>query len=46
MFTGLLSNQGKKKYKLVFHAGSIKRKVLKYGTPKPSLGGLGVRALI
>ena len=35
-FTGLLSNQGKK-YKLLFHNGSFKKKVLKYGTPKPSL---------
>ena len=25
-----------KKYKLVFHNGSFKKKVLKYGTPKPS----------
>ena len=25
-----------KKYKLVFHNGSLKKKVLKYGTPKPS----------
>ena len=32
---GLLSNQGEKKYKLVFHNGSFKKKVLKYGTPKP-----------
>ena len=23
-------------YKLLFHKGSIKKKVLKYGTPKPS----------
>ena len=32
---GLLSNQGEKLYKLFFHNGSIKKKVLKYGTPKP-----------
>ena len=31
---GLLSNQAKK-YKLVFHNGSFKKKALKYGTPKP-----------
>ena len=36
-FTGLLSNQGAKKYKLLFHKGSFKKKILKYGTPKPSL---------
>ena len=34
--TGHLSTQGEKKYKLVFHKGSFKKKVLKYGTPKPS----------
>ena len=38
-FSGLLSNQGKK-YKELFHKGSFKKKVLKYGTPKPSLYGL------
>ena len=32
---GLLSNQGEKKYKLLFHKGSFKKKVLKHGTPKP-----------
>ena len=26
---------GRKKYKLLFHHGSFKKKVLKYGTPKP-----------
>ena len=26
------------KYKLVFHKGSFKKKVLKYGTPKPRSG--------
>ena len=32
---GLLSNQGEKRHKLVFHNGSFKKqKVLKYGTPK------------
>ena len=36
-FSGLLSNQ-EKKYKLLFHNGSFKKEVLKYGTPKPSLG--------
>ena len=35
--TGLLSNQGEKRCKLLFHKGSFKTKVLKYGTPKPSL---------
>ena len=35
--SGLLSNQGKK-YKLLFHKGSFKKKVLKYGTPKPRFG--------
>ena len=25
----------KKKYKLLFHNGSFKKKALKYGTPKP-----------
>ena len=34
--TGLLSNQGEKKYTLLFHNGSFKKKVLKYGTPRPS----------
>ena len=34
---GLLSNQGEKRYKLLFHHGSFKKKVLKYGTPKPSV---------
>ena len=29
-------NPGRKKYKLLFHSGSFKKKVLKYGTPKPS----------
>ena len=33
--TGLLNDQGDKKYKLVFHNASFKEKVLKYGTPKP-----------
>ena len=37
--SGLLSNQGEIKYKLLFHKGSIKKKVLKYGTPKPSYLG-------
>ena len=27
---------GRKKYKLLFHNGSVKNKVLQYGTPKPS----------
>ena len=46
MITGLLSNQGEKSINLysimvplrktVFHNGSFKKKVLKYGTPKPS----------
>ena len=27
---------GRKKYKLLFHNGSVKKKVLQYGTPKPS----------
>ena len=27
-------------YKLLIHNGSIKKKVLKYGTPKPSLKSL------
>ena len=31
---GFLSNQGEKRYKLVFHNGYVKKKVLKYGTPK------------
>ena len=35
LYTGLLSNQGEKKYKLVFHNGSFKKTVLKYGAPKP-----------
>ena len=34
--SGLLSNQGEKSINPVFHNGSIKTKVLKYGTPKPS----------
>ena len=38
VYTGLLSNQAEKKYKLVFHNGSLKKKVFKYGTPKPSTG--------
>ena len=33
--TGLLSNQGEKRYALLLHNGSFKKKVLKYGTPKP-----------
>ena len=37
-FTGLLSNQGEKSINFYFHKGSFKKKVLKYGTPKPSLG--------
>ena len=28
---------GGTKYKLFFHNGSFKKKVLKYGTPKPSI---------
>ena len=40
-FTGLLKPR-RKKYKLVFHKGSIKKKVLEYGTPKPSLQGLEI----
>ena len=28
----------RKKYKLLLHNGSMKKKVLKYGTPKPSNG--------
>ena len=34
---GLLSNQGEKSINFFFHKGSFKKKVLKYGTPKPSL---------
>ena len=33
---GLLSNQGEKSIPLLFYNGSFKKKVLKYGTPKPS----------
>ena len=29
----------RKKYKLLFHKGSSKKKVLKYGTPKPRKQG-------
>ena len=35
-FPGFLSNQGEKSINFVFHSGSFKKKVLKYGTPKPS----------
>ena len=35
-YTELLSNQGEKG-KLLFDNGSFKKKVLKYGTPKPSI---------
>ena len=40
--SGLLSIHGEKvkKYKLLFHNGSFKKKVLKYGTPKPRIWGL------
>ena len=31
-----LVKPGRKKYKLAFQNGSIKKKALKYGTPKPS----------
>ena len=30
----------RKKYKLLFHNGSFKKKVLKYGTPKPRYAAL------
>ena len=33
--TGLLSNQGEKSINFLFHKGSFKKKVLKYGTPSP-----------
>ena len=32
---GRLSNQGEESINFVFHKGSFKKKVLKYGTPKP-----------
>ena len=37
-FTGLLSNLGEKEYKLYFIMVPLRKKVVKYGTPKPSLG--------
>ena len=37
-FTGLLSNQGEKSINLCFIRVLLRKKVLKYGTPKPSLG--------
>ena len=39
-YSGLLSNQGEKKYTLLFHNGSFKKKALKYGTPQPSIWGI------
>ena len=33
--TWAFKQPGRKKYKLLFHKGSFKKKVLKYGTPKP-----------
>ena len=36
--TGLLSNQGEKSIHLYFIRVPLRKKVLKYGTPKPRLG--------
>ena len=36
-FTGLLSNQGEKRINLYFIMAPLRKKVFKYGTPKPSL---------
>ena len=44
--TGLLSNQGEKSINLYFIRVLLRKKVLKYGTPKPSIlwpQGLGLR---
>ena len=39
MFTGLLSNQGEKSTNFYFIMVPLRKKVLKFGTPKPSLDG-------
>ena len=39
-FSWAFKKPRRKKYKLLFHKGSFQKKVLKYGTPKPSIPGL------
>ena len=38
MFSGLLSSQGEKSIDFYFIRVPLRKKVLKYGTPKPSVG--------
>ena len=46
LFPGLLSNLGEKSINLYFIRVPLRKKVLKYATPKPSSGALKHRTLV